>query len=99
MHGTACGGASVQSVPRAAMPAASSGDSSDGPRTLLGQRQPVLVARAARARVQAPRLPIARAAVLEAGAQVAADAADEPARARAGAQGRRAHRVRVACLP
>ena len=60
-----------------------------GTRTLLGQRQPILLARAAGTRIQGRALRVARIAVLQAGAQVAADAAHESARSRARAQGRR----------
>ena len=56
-----------------------------GNRSLLGQRQSLLLAGAARARVQAARLYQPPAAVFQAGAQVAADAGDELPRPRAGA--------------
>src|ERR1700729_52690 len=59
----------------------------DGNRGFLGQRQSLRVAGAAGARIQASALCQPPAAVLEAGAQVAADARPEPARPRAGAQG------------
>ena len=67
--------------------------STDGDRRLLGQRQSVRVAGAARARVQAAAVHEPPAAVLQAGAQVAADARAQLARPGAGAQGRRLCRV------
>src|SRR5215831_9671899 len=75
------------------------GGISDGDRGLLGQRQPVCVACAAGARAQAAAVREPPAAVLQAGAQVPADAGPEPAWPRAGAEGRRLRVLRVARDP
>src|SRR6185312_12768405 len=68
----------------------------NGDRHLLGQRQPVRLAGAARARIQAPALHEPPAAVLQARAQIAADAPHEPPRPGSRAQGRRLRLLRVA---
>src|ERR1700746_1468102 len=67
----------------------------DGNRGFLGQRQSVLVARAAGARVQTPALRESSAAVLQAGAEVAGDALAQPTRPRTGTEGWRLRVLRV----
>src|SRR5215468_6963777 len=71
----------------------------DGNRGFLGQRQPILLARAAGARIQTPAVREPPAAILQAGAQVAGDAGAQSPRAGAGAEGRRVRVLRVTCHP
>src|SRR5580698_8337853 len=66
-----------------------------GTHSLLGQRQPVLVARPAGAGAQGLAIRVPAAALRQAGTAIAADAEDEPARPGAGFEGQRLRRVRI----
>src|SRR5438034_8675088 len=68
----------------------------DGDRRLLGKRQSLLVAGAARTRIQAAAVYEPRPAVFQAGAQIAADARAQLARQSSSAQRRRLRVFRVA---
>src|SRR5213075_1072209 len=80
-------------------PVTTSSGAHHGHRRLLGQWQSLRVARAVGARVQAAAVPEPPAAVLEAGAQIPADARTQSARPRAGPEGRGLRLLRVARDP
>src|SRR5215472_7228433 len=65
-----------------------SGGPTDGDRRLLGQRQSLLMAGAAGARIQETAVQQPRSAIFQAGAQIAANAGPELARAPARVEGR-----------
>ncbi len=69
--------------------------SDHGTHSILGQRQSVLVARAARAGAQGAAVRVAAAALRQAGTPVAPNAEAQSARPRARAQGRRLRGVRI----